>query len=467
MTPFRLAPSMLLAGSCLAASAAFGQPAPSPDRSETPEPATQERMQWFRDAKLGLFIHWGPSSLSGAEISWGRVREPGPQEGDGGKALQIVPAEEYDNLYKRFNPTEFDADAWMALAAEAGMKYVVFTTKHHDGFSMFYTEQVRWPDTPGRPLRYSIAETPFGRDIVREIVEAARSHGLRVGLYYSTRDWTHPDYLVGDNRAYNDYYQAQVRELLTEYGPVDILWFDHCFGAWAQYAIVDLFRMMYSLQPDLLVNNRAARGLPDIPEEWRALCEADFSTPENHMGTFDFDRAWESCMILSPHADSGGWSYRPDGVTRSLTETIRLLSSAACGDGNMLLNIAPMPTGAIRPEEVEVLRGLGEWTGRCGEAIYGTRGGPWINGEWGGSTHKVETIYVHVFDWAGDVLTLAPIAESIVSAECLTGGGVRFEQSADGVTLHLPETEHDPTVTLIKLTLDRPVEDAPMEALLR
>ena len=171
-------------------------------------------MQWFRDAKFGLFVHWGPASISGAEISWGRKDR---LEG-GGQELQQVPADVYDNLYKQFNPVKFNADQWMALAKDAGCRYVVFITKHHDGFSMWPTEQVRW-DNPAWPRHYSIADTPFQRDLCQEIADAAHKHGLKLGWYYSTRDWTLPDYLKGDNRSYNAYYEAQVRELLTRYGP--------------------------------------------------------------------------------------------------------------------------------------------------------------------------------------------------------------------------------------------------------
>ena len=411
-------------------------------------------MRWFRDAKFGLFVHWGPASLSGSEISWGMKDRI-----EGGPGLQKVPRDTYLRLYQQFNPVKFDADAWLQLARDAGMKYVVFVTKHHDGFALWPTKQVRFAEGSGLAPRYSIADAPFGRDLCREIADAAHRHGLKLGWYYSTRDWTHPDYLQGDNRAYNAYYEAQVKELLTGYGKVDLMWFDHCFGRWDQYTIPHLFEMMRGLHPALLVNNRAARGLPDVPEAFRALDQGDFDTPENQMGTFQHGRAWESCMILSPHADSGGWSYRPEGKTRSLTETIRLLSSAACGDGNMLLNIAPLPTGEIRPEEIAVLKGIAPWTRRFGEAIYGTRGGPWVNGAWGGATHRDRTVYVHAFPWESETLDLPPLKEKIVQVQVLTGGEATFNQDARGVRLSLPSASRDPVVTLFKLALEQPVSE--------
>ena len=169
--------------------AGAADPEPLLPTAETPA-QRDARLAWWREARFGLFIHWGPSSVSGKEISWARIGHPHDHRG-----LESVPPEEYDNLYQQFNPVKFDADAWMRLAKDAGMKYVVFITKHHDGFSM-------WP-TKLRP-DYSIAATPFRRDICREIADAAHQHGLKLGWYYSTRDWTHPDYLVGDNRKYDD-----------------------------------------------------------------------------------------------------------------------------------------------------------------------------------------------------------------------------------------------------------------------
>ena len=430
-----------------------------PQLNDSPE-QYDTRMQWFRDAKFGMFVHWGPAALSGEEISWSmdeRVER-------GGKQHMKVPRQRYMNLYKDFNPVKFDADQWLHLARDAGIKYIVFVTKHHDGFSMWHTRQQHFPAGSEFASRYSIAETPYRKDICRMIQQAAKKHGLKIGWYYSTRDWTHPDYLQSDNHAYNAYYEAQVRELMTQYGPVDVMWFDHCFRSWTQYSIPNLFSMMYSINPDLLVNNRAARGLKDIPAEFRAMAAGDFDTPENKMGTFQYGRAWESCMILSPHADHGGWSYRPDGVTRSLRETIRLLSSCACGDGNMLLNIAPMPSGQIRPEELAVLKGLAPWMKQYGDVIYNTRGGPWVNGTWGGATHRGNTIYLHIFEWNDTTVTLRPLPEKILKAETLTAGKAAVRQNASGVTVTLARADQDPTVTLIKLTLDQPVSEIQSQA---
>ncbi|MGB2428584.1 MAG: alpha-L-fucosidase [Akkermansiaceae bacterium] len=422
-----------------------------PQLTETPE-QLEERLQWFRDAKFGLFIHWGPAAISGQEISWGMKDRI-----EGGEKHKVVPRETYMNLYKDFNPTAFNADELVSLAKEAGMKYFVFVTKHHDGFSMWPTKEKRFAEGDGYPAHFSIADTPYQGDPVRMMQEAGKKHGLKIGWYYSTRDWTHPNYLQGDGQIYNDYYENQVEELLSEYGPVDVLWFDHCFGKWDQYTIPRLYRKMYAYNPQLIVNNRAARGLPDIPGEFKKLASADYDTPENRMGAFQHGRAWESCMILSPHPDHGGWSYRPDAQTRSLTETIQLLSSCVTGDGNMLLNLAPLPDGTLKPEEKAILEGIAPWIGKYGEAVYSTRGGPWINGSWGGATYRDKHVYLHIFNPGDDALLLNRLPQNVTAATTIDGQAIPFSQDDKTVSITLPADARDPHVSIIKLTLDAPV----------
>ena len=421
------------------------------DRATIPRPASPEQMQWFRDAKFDLFIHWGPASISGAEISWGRKDCI-----EGGQEHQKVPGDVYDNLYKQFNPVKFNADQWMAMAKEAGCRYVVFITKHHDGFSMWPTEQVRWSD-PARPKHYSIADTPFRRDLCREIADAAHKHGLKLGWYYSTRDWTHPDYLKGDNRIYNAYYdyEAQVKELLTRYGAVDVMWFDHAFGEWSQYTIENLFKTMYQAQPNLLVNNRAARGMQKVPAgAMQQLTDADYDTPEGQIGHSQTHRAWESCMTLTQCRNGGGgWSYRPGEPTRSYEECLKMLVNSVTGDGNLLLNVGPMPTGEIMPEQVEVLKKMGAWLKKNGDSIYGTRGGPFANGSWGGSTHRGNKIWLHVFEWSDDTLRLPPLEGVIQSALTLDGAKAKAVQTPTGLEITLPKAQQDPVDTVIELTV--------------
>lgn len=411
------------------------------------------RIAWWRDARFGLFIHWGPSSLSGREISWSRIGHPHDHPG-----LESTPAAEYDRLYERFDPVKFDADAWMRLARDAGMKYVVFITKHHDGFSMWRTQ-----------LRsdYSIAATPFGRggrDICSEIALAAHKYGLKLGWYYSTRDWTHPDYLVGDNAKYDAFYQGQVRELLSNYGRVDLMWFDHVAGNWRDYQFEQLFDMMYRLQPGLVVNSRAAafiRGTADQPSaRVKELVRGDFDTPEQRIGVFQNERPWESCVTLTECADGGGWSYRPDGRTRTFAECVRMLVNCATGDGNLLLNVGPLPTGEIAAGQQSVLRQMGVWLRRHGESIYATRGGPYRNGEWGGATWRGRTIYLHVLKPGVGRLTFPPLRARVQRASCLDGGEPLVSQTATGLSVTLPKRGAVDAVsldTVVRLELDAPV----------
>ncbi len=414
-----------------------------------PAPASAEQMQWWRDAKFGLFIHWGPASVIGKEISWSRIGHPFDHPG-----METVPAAEYDSLYQRFNPTKFDADAWMHLAKEAGMRYVVFVTKHHDGFAM-------WPTG----LRdYSIAQTPFPRDICKEIAAAAHRHGIRLGWYYSTRDWTHPDYLKDGNAKYNDFYHGQIRELLTGYGKVDVLWFDHVAGNWSDYRFDDLFAMVHQLQPGILLNDRAARFIRATTDQPTAelanLARGDFDTPEQRIGTFQPDRAWESCVTMTECKDGGGWSLRPDGRTRTFEECLQMLVGAATGDGNLLLNVGPLPTGEIDPAQVAVLKQMGRWLAKYGRSIYATRGGPFVNGAWGGSTYRANKIWLHVLHWKDGALALPPLRAKVIGWRVLTGGKAQVSQAADGLVVAEPvPSDHQPD-TVIELTLDRPLDAA-------
>lgn len=428
--------------------ACAGEDAPRLPSAETQE-QRDARLAWWREARFGMFIHWGPASVNGTEISWSRIGHPHDHPG-----LETVPPEIYDNLYKQFDPLKFDANAWMQLAKEAGMKYVVFITKHHDGFSM-------WP-TKLRP-EYSIAATPFRRDICKEIADAAHAHGLKLGWYYSTRDWTHPDYLVGDNKAYDAFYRGQLEELLTDYGRVDLLWFDHVAGNWGDYDFMSLFNTLYRLQPGILVNDRAARFIrptEDRPAaEIEELTKGDFDTPEQKVGTFQNTRPWESCMTITDCKGGGGWSYRSDGRTRSAEECIRMLVKCVSGDGNLLLNVGPLPSGEIDPDQIAALKQVGEWLDKYGESVYGTRGGPYRNGEWGGSTYKGQTVYLHVFRRRRSTLTLPALKTRIVKAAALTGGHVEVVRSGRRLKIEMDANARAPVVTVIKLELDGQAAD--------
>ncbi len=408
------------------------------------------RMQWFRDAKFGMFIHWGPCSVGKREIGWGRnarrpmdisIPDPADTKGD----------EEYDNYYKVFDPEKYDADAWVRFAKESGMKYMVLITKHHDGFSQFDTKL----------SDYSIMASPYGRDIVKEFVDACHKHDMRCGLYYSTRDWYHPDYLVGDNRKYDEWYRGQIEELLTNYGRIDMMWFDHVGGRdWGKWCFDELFAIMYRLQPHLLVNNRAARFCgPTAPEdqgpaspELEKMCQGDFHTSEGKIGAMDIEKDWESCIHVGK-----GWSYRGEDGFKGPEDCIRMLASCTTGGGNLLLNFGPRPDGTFADGEARVARAMGAWLHKYGEAVYGTRGGPFQNGEWGGSCHRGNKLFLHIYHWPGEALELPALPFEIRAARTVDGSRAVVSQSSERIKVSVAEPDRDSPVTVVELDLAVPI----------
>jgi len=390
--------------------------------------ATASDLQWFRDARFGMFVHWGPVSLKGTEISWSRA---GPRPGMKSEPSGTIPVDVYDNLYKQFNPTSFDARQWVAIARSAGMKYLVFTTKHHDGFCMF----------DSRLTDYKITHTPFKRDVTAELAAACHEAGLKLGFYYSPPDWHHPDYRTKDHARYVKYMHGQLRELCTGYGRVDIIWFDGLYCTAADWDSENLFAMIRRLQPGVLINDRA--GLP-----------GDYNTPEQEIGKFQTARPWESCITIGKQ-----WSYDPHDKIKSRAEILQTLAQCAGRDGNLLFNVGPTPTGEIEPTQAERLRQVGEWLTRYGQTIYGTRGGPFVGWPWGVSTYQGNTVYLHVFNWPGEIIELPASGSSVVSCSALTGGTATMRQTTTGVEIRLPVDRKDEPETIISLVLDRPAAE--------
>ena len=415
------------------------------DREKTYQRANPEDVVWWQDARFGMFIGaWGPVSLKGAEISWSREGERrGATEYEQAAGGEI-PAETYDSLYEEFNPVEFDAREWVAIARAAGMKYLVFISKHHDGFCMFNSALTD----------YKITNSPFGRDVVGELAQACHDLDFPFGLYYSPADWHHPDYRTENHQRYIDYLHGQLRELCTNYGRIDIIWFDGLRCKPADWDSEKLFKMIRGLQPHTLINNRA--GLP-----------GDFDTPEQRIGRFQRDRPWESCMTIGTQ-----WAWKPNDTLRSLRECIDILVRCAGGDGNLLLHVGPTHTGEIEPQQVGLVREIGEWLRLHGRSIYGTRGGPFRPGPWGASTHKGNTVYLHILDWPRETLMLSNILPKIVSASLLESGEslagdspVRFEQSGDSIEIQVAPDRRHSLDTMVLLKLDEPVSQIQPEPL--
>ena len=388
-----------------------------------------DHMTWWREARFGLFIHWGPVSLKGTEIGWSRG---GERRGTGGTG--DIPLEVYDNLYREFNPVEFDAREWVQIALNAGMKYLVFTSKHHDGFCMFDSALTE----------YKITNSPFQRDVVRELADACHEAGLKVGWYYSPPDWHHPDYRTANHARYIEYLHGQLRELCTNYGKIDILWFDGLGGTAEDWDAEKLVTMIRELQPGIVINDRA--GLPE-----------DHATPEQRVGAFNRNRRWETCMTMCNQ-----WAWKPDDTMKTLDKCIDVLVRTAGGDGNLLFNVGPMPDGRIEPRQVDRLAEMGAWLGQFGETIYGTRGGPYMPSAWGASTCKNSRVYLHVLDWnqvKDGRIELPPLPRAIIRHELLTGGAVKLENTPEALILHFDASARVEPDTILALEVEGNAED--------
>jgi alpha-L-fucosidase len=385
--------------------------------SKAPEAA----IKIWQDARFGMFIHWGPVALTGQEIGWSRGK--------------ITPIEEYDNLYKRFNPVEFDADEWVRIAKAAGMKYIVLTTKHHDGFCLWDTKQTD----------YNIMNTPFGRDVVKELAAACKKGGIAFGTYYSTCDWHHPDFPrtspggkvrreQSDLDAYTGYLKAQTRELLASYGPLFTLWYDvpQEFDPARGQGVIDMAR---AIQPDIVINNRTG-------------AKGDYDTPEQKIGGFQIDRPWETCMTICTQ-----WAWKPDDAMKSLRQCLHTLIRTCGGDGNLLFNVGPMPSGEIEPRQVARLKEMGAWLTDHGESIYATRGGPWKPGADFVSTRKNDRIYLHLLEKSDGPVALAALPVAIKSANVLNGPAVATEIKNGVLSLRIPDPAWDDIDTIVELIL--------------
>jgi alpha-L-fucosidase len=394
-------------------------------------PVQPQAMRKWQEKRFGMFIHWGPVSLTAQEIGWSRGAQ--------------TPIQVYDTLYQRFNPTNFNAGEWVKVAKDAGMKYIILTTKHHDGFCLWNTAQTD----------FNIMHSPFKRDVVKELSAACKRAGMAFGTYYSVCDWHHPDFPLTspggnvkrekyDLDAYNRYLLAQISELITNYGPLITIWND--VPQQFEGRGVNTIKLVRLLQPDITINDRTGDG-------------GDYETPEQTIGSFNLERPWESCMTLSAH-NQWAWGGPKDGV-KPFAECLAMLVSAAGGDGNVLLNVGPQPDGRIPPDQAARLKEMGAWLARYGESIYGTRGGPFKPGKWGASTRKDNRIYVHVYQFDGNKLELPPLSAKVKSARLLTGGSLECVQTDGAVTLTVPAANQAKVDTLIRLELDRSAMEIP------
>jgi alpha-L-fucosidase len=409
---------------------------------------------WFDTARFGMFVHWSHSSQRGLELSWPLV---------GGTAAlpacQSVPVDEYHATARTFSPRPGSPREWARLAKRLGMQYAVLTAKHHDGFAMFHT----------RLSDFSVERSPYGSDVVREFVDAVRGEGLRVGLYFSLCDWHHPDYpaVTDADRPYRfgqshqptpeqwsrfvAFMHGQVRELLTSYGPIDVLWFDggweRTFDQWRSQELHDLIRR---LQPGILVNDR----LPGF---------GDFDTPEQMVPAEPPARSWETCMTIN---ESWGWNP-DDGAFKSARHLVHTLCEVAGKGGNLLLNVGPMGDGALPPELLERLAVIERWMAAHAESIVGTEPGlaPWQF--YGPSTRRGDVVYLHLLMRPYEAVGVRGVPIRRVRSVRVLGGGAALRWSGRAaivdtlfnpdpvgeLRIEVPEAALDESATVIAVDL--------------
>jgi alpha-L-fucosidase len=403
-----------------------------------PSPENLKAREWFQDSKFGLFIHWGVYSV--------------PADGEWYMEQKKVPIADYEKFVPKFNPVEFNSAEWVALAKNAGMKYITITSKHHDGFAMWATKQ----------NKYNIVDaTPYGKDPLRMLADECRRQGIKLFFYHSQLDWHHPDYYPlgrtghtagrpagGDFNKYLDFMDAQLIELLTGYGDVGGIWFD---GMWdkpkAEWRLRQTYDLIHKLQPSALVGSN--HHLKPFPGEDFQMFEKDLpgqSTQEFNQESQVGDLPLETCDTIN-----GAWGYNAnDKRFKSTKQLIHYLVRAAGFNANFLLNVGPMPNGKIQPEFVTRLNEMGEWMKKNGETIYGTRGGPFKPRNWGAVTAKGNKLYVHVLDWQDEVLAL-PAVDKVKSASLFSTGAKVDVKQVDGATLIRLPQQRDPIDTIVVL----------------
>ncbi|HLX46233.1 MAG TPA: alpha-L-fucosidase [Bryobacteraceae bacterium] len=404
-----------------------------------PAPENLKAREWFQDNRFGLFIHWGVYSVLG--------------RGEWVMNNDKIPVAEYEKLPAEFNPTEFNAAEWVAMAKDAGMKYITITSKHHDGFAMWGTKQSDWD---------IVDRTPYKKDVLKMLADECHRQGIKLFFYHSQLDWHNPDYFPlgrtgltagrpsgGTWNRYLDYMDSQLRELLTGYGEIGGIWFD---GMWdkpdADWRLQQTYSLIHSLQPAAMVGSN--HHLKPFPGEDFQMFEKDL--PGGRTAEFNSKSEIGNLPLESCDTINGAWGYNSsDKRFKSSTQLIQYLVKAAGNNANFLLNVGPMPTGKIQPEFTERLHAVGEWIRKNGESVYGTRGGPIKPRSWGVTTQKGPKIYVHVLDWTDAVLALPEMKDVKSAATLSSGEAVRVTHAPGATLLRLPE-HRDPVDTVIVLS---------------
>ncbi len=420
---------------CLVMTAA-AKPAVAALPGETKE-EMDKRMEWWREGKFGMFIHWGLYAVPAGE--WKGKKVPGIGEWIMNRGQ--IPKEEYAPLQQQFNPVKYDAARWVAIAKRAGMKYIVITSKHHDGFCLF----------DSKLTDYDIAGTPYQRDLLKPLADACHEQGIEICWYHSIMDWYHPDAKGERFPKYEQHMRGQLKELLTNYGKIGVLWFDgEWIGDWKEQQGRDLEIYLRGLQPDLIVNNRVGK---------RKRSPGDFGTPEQHIpatGMPGWD--WETCMTMN-----NTWGFKKDDHNWKSTKVlIHNLVDIVSKGGNFLLNVGPTAEGLIPEPSVERLAAIGQWMDVNGESIYGTTASPFKRLAFGRCTKKPGRLYLHVFNWPADGQLVVPGLQSEVAKAYLLAdkqqAALEVARQGDNVVVKVPAEAPDPIDAVVVLAIEGELE---------
>ena len=395
----------------------------------------------FMDKRFGMFIHWGPVSLRGTEIGWSRT--------------SVIPKAEYDELYHDFNPALFDADVWVKTAKQAGMKYITITAKHHDGFCL-------WPT---KFTSYNIMNTPFKKDVVGALAKACNKYGIKLCIYYTVLDWYDTRYPIrvsdskpettGNMVEFVQLMKNQLNELVTNYHPY-MLWFDGNWESpWTKDMGADIYNYLKKLDKNVIINNRLGKGTHKVMTNETI---GDYATPEQEVGEINMNYPWESCITICNQ-----WAWKPNDKMKSLNECIQKLVSTAAGNGNLLFNVGPMMDGRMELRQVNRLKQMGAWLNNYGEAIYGTKGGPYRPNSAYAATRKGDKIYIHIFNADHHQISLPNIPNlKVMSAHFVKGANLAFDQNSTNINIQLPNQLPDENCSVIELKMNGNTEMIPL-----
>ncbi|HEY5915818.1 MAG TPA: alpha-L-fucosidase [Chryseolinea sp.] len=408
-----------------------------------PTPENIKMREWFQDAKFGLFIHWGVYSVLG--------------DGEWVMNQQQIPVKTYEKIPSFFNPVDFDPKAWVQMAKDAGMKYITITSKHHDGFAMW----------DSKVSDYNIVKrTPYGKDVLKMLADECHRQGIKLFFYHSQLDWHHQDYFPrgntggsytgrpesGDFNKYLDYMDAQLSELLTNYGDIAGIWFD---GMWdkkdADWRLEKTYKLIHQLKPAALVGSNHHRA-PYEGEDFQ-MFEKDL--PGHNTTGFSTEQVVGALPKETCETINNSWGFHlKDDHHKDKKELVQYLVKAAGYGANFLLNVGPMPNGKIQQEHVASLKSVGEWLTANGETIYGTRGGPLSARDWGVTTQKDNKVYVHILNWFDESLTIPSWGKKIKSAKLFSDKStLKFIENEHGITIKVPKSKMDELDTIVELEI--------------